>query len=208
MAIISAGVIMNVIFAFVFASIAYLHGVNEVPCDVGGLVPGDAAWRAGLQPGDQIVQIGDIAEPAIQGPADAASPWATISKTACMFTVVRRFARRLGRGRDTIDFTLVPDRDRRTLAPMIGIRGRIRPRCQRSRPLTTRSASSATRSRPIRSGRRGPQDRRRDGRVKVGRRSAALASHPGTVRLTHRPRGQGESKTPPEELTVDFPPGQ
>ena len=40
MAIISAGVIMNVIFAFVMASIAYGLGVKEVPCIVRGVIPG------------------------------------------------------------------------------------------------------------------------------------------------------------------------
>ena len=44
MAIISAGVIMNVIFAFVVAVIAYERGVNEIPCVVGRVLPGDPAW--------------------------------------------------------------------------------------------------------------------------------------------------------------------
>ena len=63
MAIISAGVIMNVIFAVVFSTIAYRNGVHEPPCVVGSLVPGDAAWRAGLRPGDRITRIGDIHHP-------------------------------------------------------------------------------------------------------------------------------------------------
>lgn len=57
MAIISAGVIMNLIFAFVVASIAYGLGVPDAPCRVGGTVPGGGAWRANLQPGDTIVAI-------------------------------------------------------------------------------------------------------------------------------------------------------
>ena len=63
MAIISAGVIMNVIFAFVMASIAYGLGVKEVPCIVRGVVPGGAAWQANLQPGDVIQRIGKIENP-------------------------------------------------------------------------------------------------------------------------------------------------
>ncbi len=59
MAIISAGVIMNVIFAFIFAAIAYSIGVTTPPCVVGGVFPGEAAWQANLRPGDKIVQIGD-----------------------------------------------------------------------------------------------------------------------------------------------------
>ena len=63
MAIISAGVIMNVIFAFIFAVIAYGMGVPYLPCIVSETVPGSPAWRAGLEPGDEIVQIGDRVNP-------------------------------------------------------------------------------------------------------------------------------------------------
>ncbi len=52
MAIISAGVIMNLIFAVIFASIAYRLGVSYTPCVVGtrdggrsGLGRWFAAWR-------------------------------------------------------------------------------------------------------------------------------------------------------------------
>ena len=57
MAIISAGVIMNLVFAFVVASIAYGIGVEDSPCKVGGTVPGSGAWKANLQPGDTVVAI-------------------------------------------------------------------------------------------------------------------------------------------------------
>lgn len=57
MAIISAGVIMNVIFAFCAATLAYSIGVQHPVCGVGAIQPGDAAWAAGLQPGDMILKI-------------------------------------------------------------------------------------------------------------------------------------------------------
>ncbi len=63
MAIISAGVIMNVIFAFIMATVAYALGVKQTPCIVRGVVPGGAAWHANLQPGDVITQIGKIENP-------------------------------------------------------------------------------------------------------------------------------------------------
>jgi regulator of sigma E protease len=63
MAIISAGVVMNVIFAFVFAVIAYGLGVKYMPCIVSETVPGSPAWRAGLETGDEIVKIGDRKNP-------------------------------------------------------------------------------------------------------------------------------------------------
>ncbi|HWA99200.1 MAG TPA: site-2 protease family protein, partial [Pirellulales bacterium] len=63
MAIISAGVIMNVIFALLMAVVAFMLGVKEVPCIVGSTMPGGAAWRAGLRTGDEIVQLGDLKNP-------------------------------------------------------------------------------------------------------------------------------------------------
>jgi regulator of sigma E protease len=63
MAIISAGVIMNVIFAFIFAVIAYGMGVNYVPSIVSETVPGSPAWKAGIEPGDEIVQINNTVDP-------------------------------------------------------------------------------------------------------------------------------------------------
>jgi regulator of sigma E protease len=59
MAIISAGVIMNVIFACVMAAIAYSIGVRDNACGISAVVPGEAAWRADLRPGDQILGIND-----------------------------------------------------------------------------------------------------------------------------------------------------
>lgn len=63
MAIISAGVIMNVIFAFIFAVIAYGIGVPYEPCVVSQTSPGSAAYQAGIRTGDEIIQIGDIEKP-------------------------------------------------------------------------------------------------------------------------------------------------
>ena len=58
MAIISAGVVMNLIFAVIFAAVAYRIGVKYTPC-VGGVSMGSPTWEAGWQSGDQIVAIGD-----------------------------------------------------------------------------------------------------------------------------------------------------
>jgi regulator of sigma E protease len=57
MAIISAGVIMNVIFAFLMAMVAFYMGVEQSPCVIGQVVPGDPAWQADLRPGDRILDI-------------------------------------------------------------------------------------------------------------------------------------------------------
>jgi regulator of sigma E protease len=63
MAIISAGVVMNVIFAFIMATVAYLMGVKELPCRISHVFAGGAAWEAGLETGDEIEQIGDLKKP-------------------------------------------------------------------------------------------------------------------------------------------------
>lgn len=57
MIIISAGVIMNMVFAIVFAAIAYRMGVSYTPCIVGGTAPGSPAWTCALNPGDEFLQI-------------------------------------------------------------------------------------------------------------------------------------------------------
>jgi regulator of sigma E protease len=63
MAIISAGVVMNVIFAFIFAVIAYGMGVPFIPAIVSEVVPGSPAWEANIRAGDEIEQIGNRAKP-------------------------------------------------------------------------------------------------------------------------------------------------
>ena len=63
MAIISAGVIMNVIFAFVFAVIAFGVGVPYTPCIVTQTSVGSPAWQAGIRPGDEVVRVGEVENP-------------------------------------------------------------------------------------------------------------------------------------------------
>lgn len=57
MAIISAGVIMNLIFAVIFAAIAYGPGVRYTPTIVGAVQPGSPAYTAGVRPDDYIVSL-------------------------------------------------------------------------------------------------------------------------------------------------------
>ncbi len=57
MAIISAGVIMNIITAAIFYAIAFGFGVEQMTSLVGGTVVGRPAWTAGVEPGDRIVSI-------------------------------------------------------------------------------------------------------------------------------------------------------
>ncbi|MEX2286739.1 MAG: site-2 protease family protein [Planctomycetaceae bacterium] len=57
MAIISAGVIMNVVTAVGFYAVAFGFGVDSPPAIVGSVTPGMPAWTAGLKPGDKITKI-------------------------------------------------------------------------------------------------------------------------------------------------------
>ncbi|MFO0945252.1 MAG: RIP metalloprotease RseP [Planctomycetota bacterium] len=61
MAIISAGVVMNLIFGFFCFMIAYWLGVPYRPAIVGETIPAKPAWTAGIQPGDHIVGINGTA---------------------------------------------------------------------------------------------------------------------------------------------------
>jgi len=58
MAIISAGVAMNLVFAVIFATIAYRMGVNYTPCVIGSTLAGLPAWEMDLPAGARIIQIG------------------------------------------------------------------------------------------------------------------------------------------------------
>lgn len=63
MLIISAGVIMNLIFAVIFAAMAYRQGLPYLPCEVGAVVAGFPAAQAGVRPGDRVLQIGRKGSP-------------------------------------------------------------------------------------------------------------------------------------------------
>ena len=58
LAIIVAGVTMNVIFAFVVAVIAFMLGTDRAPSVVGTVMSGQGAWEAGLRADDVIKDIG------------------------------------------------------------------------------------------------------------------------------------------------------
>jgi regulator of sigma E protease len=63
MLIISAGVIMNLIFAVIFAAFAFRQGLPYMSCEIGNVIADAPAWRAGMRPGDRIIQIGKDGKP-------------------------------------------------------------------------------------------------------------------------------------------------
>ena len=56
-AVIAAGVTFNVISAAIVLMIVFLVGINFPPPVVGGVIPDSPAARAGLQPGDEFIEI-------------------------------------------------------------------------------------------------------------------------------------------------------
>ena len=57
MAIISAGVIMNLLLGLACFVYAYGQGMEETPAKIGGVMAGSPAYEAGIQPGDEVVAI-------------------------------------------------------------------------------------------------------------------------------------------------------
>jgi regulator of sigma E protease len=57
LAVIAGGVMFNMISAVIFFIIAFMIGVDSPPAVVGGVVPGYSAEKAGLVPGDEVIEI-------------------------------------------------------------------------------------------------------------------------------------------------------
>jgi len=110
MAIISAGVIMNVIFAIVCASCAALIGTSETSAKIGYVAPGSPAWQAGLQAGDQIVRIGENDKPIFSS-----------ILVACMDGKELDFGVLKPGADEPISLKITPRHDKGALTPMIGV---------------------------------------------------------------------------------------
>ncbi len=114
MAIISAGVIMNVIFAFIFCVIAWSVGVEYIPCRVGGVVPGGPAWQAGVRPGDEFVTVNGVHKPRFDYELRGGSSLGNIERGLTVENA------RPGRAEhDTL--TIYPRRAAKSLFPTIGV---------------------------------------------------------------------------------------
>lgn len=131
MAIISAGVIMNLIFAFLAAVTAYFIGVRETPCGVGDLAPGEGAWRAGLLPGDRILAINGTPAVRFQDLQYA------VSLTRREQPVQMRIERP---GVGELNVVIVPDRIR--IVPTIGVTNPLLPILNDGLPYFPASAAS------------------------------------------------------------------
>ena len=116
MVIISAGVIMNLIFGLSCFVAAYMHGVKEEPATVGATSSGGAAWRADLRTGDEIVQIGSRVNPTFK---DLRPVVMSTDKGEKVPITVRRDGHE-------IKFEVEPIKDEGAFFPVLGVHGESR----------------------------------------------------------------------------------
>jgi len=113
MAIISAGVIMNLLLAVVCFSYAFGQEREKVAAKVGGVVAGSPAYNAGLRPGDEIVEIdgqGDVGFQELMKVVNL-----SVRDQIIDFKVKRPGVEK------TLDFLIEPKRDASSDRPTIGI---------------------------------------------------------------------------------------
>ncbi len=114
MLIISAGVIMNTITAFLFAIGAYLIGVEHTPAAVSAVSPGGAAWENDLRNGDEIINVDGIEKPRFE---------ADLRSRAVLADLNRGLPMRVKRGSEEFDLTITPRKIRPDIPPTLGIGG-------------------------------------------------------------------------------------
>ncbi|MGC3966670.1 MAG: site-2 protease family protein [Pirellulales bacterium] len=112
MLIISAGVILNAVTAFFFATFAYLLGTDFVSAKVYETAPGTPAWEQDLGGGAEFTRIADVKEPRWDVDLRARVMLADLKKG--LPSSLRRD------GKDT-EITLWPRKDRDDRPPTIGV---------------------------------------------------------------------------------------
>jgi regulator of sigma E protease len=135
MAIISAGVIMNVIFAFLVSTAAYALGVGDAACVIGEVFPGGAAWHANLQVGDEIIKIGDTEKPRFR---DLSNSVALADPEDGVVFLIRRPGESQPR-----EVLLKPRLEPGSPIPLIGIRSSFTNHLSQERPLEYGSQAAA-----------------------------------------------------------------
>jgi membrane-associated protease RseP (regulator of RpoE activity) len=114
MAIISAGVVMNVILGCVCFILAYHGGVKQSPAVVGLVEPGSPAWKHGMRSGQVIKHIGDVDNPYFEDLLFVVM----LSREGQEFRTVVAWP---GPGEQERTFYITPRRDANDSKPVIGI---------------------------------------------------------------------------------------
>lgn len=109
MLIISAGVVMNIIFGIICFAFAYSVGVPFLPAIVGATVPAKPAWQAGLDPGDRIIEVNGHKNPSYE---------TLQSRVQATLPGVQAVDLKVQRGKETFDLNIVPVK---TTHPQIGV---------------------------------------------------------------------------------------
>jgi len=109
MAVIAAGVFFNAISAILIFMIVFLIGIKLMPPVVGGVVPDSPAARAGLRPGDEIIEIA--------GKRDNLD-FRNIVLAALLSGRDEEITLKAKRGNDTLDFALAAKRMQTTRGQM------------------------------------------------------------------------------------------
>ncbi len=113
MAIISAGVIMNIFLGLACFVFAYGQGMDAIPAKVGAAIPGSPAYRAGMRPGDEIVSI--------DGRRDIKFPTLTLAVSLSRTDQVLRFGVDRPGHDGPIEMNIQPVREPGSERPTIGI---------------------------------------------------------------------------------------
>ncbi|MGZ3471960.1 MAG: site-2 protease family protein, partial [Isosphaeraceae bacterium] len=114
MAIISAGVIMNVILGLGCFVYAYGHGMVVMPAMVGGVEPASPAYDAGMRAGDEIV--------AIDGRGDLSWDSMTLKVVLSGQGQALRFEVKRPKHEDLVGLDIQPRREAGSDRPTIGVR--------------------------------------------------------------------------------------
>ena len=137
--IISAGVIMNILTAPIFAMLAYMYGVPEIPARVGYVLAGGPAYKQDFRPGDEITQIGDT-EPT------SAVTFADFAEANALAGTTKKAIHHIKRGDETIRKEVQPSNDvlkirYRTIAA-VGVGPDLSPRLAKKNAIVEGSAAA------------------------------------------------------------------
>jgi regulator of sigma E protease len=193
MAIISAGVIMNVIFAVLMAAWAYGRGVRELTCEISSVRTGGAAWQAGLHTGDEITAIGGRRNPVFKD----------LQQGVTLGDLAKGVEFTIRRPGEASERTVLLKPDKELGAPTVGV---ISP-CSLTLPadISAGLPGSAGRAQPPLAG--GDTIRAVDGAAisTYAELVAALSGRPSapvTLTVERQPPG----KAAPETLAIEVPP--
>jgi len=113
MIIISAGVIMNILLAWICFIIAYSHGVNETAPIIGSVTAGSPAWQEGLRSDSYIERLNSLDKPVFE---DLKPTVMSSDKNEKVRFVVREAG---GTESRTID--VIPVREEGSRFPLVGV---------------------------------------------------------------------------------------